>query len=409
MGFQQGLAGLNAAARNLDVIGNNVANTNTVGFKSARAEFADVYATSVYRRRHAAAGIGVSVSDLAQQFTQGDLTTYEQLARHRDQRRRLLPPVQQRRHQLQPQRPVQARQGRLHRQRAGHEADRLCGRRQRRGQCGRAAGTQARYRRTSPRARPPPQESDDAGCARDGADRAVRRRPTAPATPAAPRSASSIRWDASMRWRSTSARSARQRLGSPRHGGRRLARRARSGNAQLQHRRHAERRDLDHPDERRGAGRRRRRRTQTVAFDGRRDAVRLRLLGLRAEAGRLRGRPAGRLLGGRRRHHPVALHQWRDHGARPGSRSPTSPTRKACSRRAATSGPRPPTPASRWSARPAAARWASLQSGALESSNVDLTAELVNMITAQRVYQANAQTIKTNDQCCRRSSTCADR
>ena len=39
-----------------------------------------------------------------------------------------------------------------------------------------------------------------------------------------------------------------------------------------------------------------------------------------------------------------------------------------------------------------------LQSGALEESNVDLTAELVNMITAQRHYQANAQTIKTEDQ-----------
>ena len=38
-----------------------------------------------------------------------------------------------------------------------------------------------------------------------------------------------------------------------------------------------------------------------------------------------------------------------------------------------------------------------LQAGALEESNVDLTAELVNMITAQRVYQANAQTIKTQD------------
>ena len=47
MGFQQGLAGLNAAARNLDVIGNNVANSGTIGFKSARAEFADVYATCV--------------------------------------------------------------------------------------------------------------------------------------------------------------------------------------------------------------------------------------------------------------------------------------------------------------------------------------------------------------------------
>ena len=40
----------------------------------------------------------------------------------------------------------------------------------------------------------------------------------------------------------------------------------------------------------------------------------------------------------------------------------------------------------------------SLLSGALEASNVDLTAELVNMITAQRTYQANAQTIKTQDQ-----------
>jgi flagellar hook protein FlgE len=75
MGFQQGLAGLNAAARNLDVIGNNVANSGTVGFKSARAEFADVYATSVYGTGTASAGIGVSVSDLAQQFTQGDLAT----------------------------------------------------------------------------------------------------------------------------------------------------------------------------------------------------------------------------------------------------------------------------------------------------------------------------------------------
>ncbi|MBI3055413.1 MAG: flagellar hook-basal body complex protein, partial [Betaproteobacteria bacterium] len=39
-----------------------------------------------------------------------------------------------------------------------------------------------------------------------------------------------------------------------------------------------------------------------------------------------------------------------------------------------------------------------LQSAALEDSNVDLTAELVAMITAQRVYQANAQSIKTQDQ-----------
>jgi len=40
----------------------------------------------------------------------------------------------------------------------------------------------------------------------------------------------------------------------------------------------------------------------------------------------------------------------------------------------------------------------SLTPGALEESNVDLTSELVNMMTAQRVYQANSQTIKTQDQ-----------
>lgn len=39
-----------------------------------------------------------------------------------------------------------------------------------------------------------------------------------------------------------------------------------------------------------------------------------------------------------------------------------------------------------------------LTSGALESSNVDLSKELVNMIVAQRNYQSNAQTIKTQDQ-----------
>jgi flagellar hook protein FlgE len=46
---------------------------------------------------------------------------------------------------------------------------------------------------------------------------------------------------------------------------------------------------------------------------------------------------------------------------------------------------------------PNAGSMGSLRSSAVETSNTDLTAELVNMITAQRVYQANAQTIKTED------------
>ena len=47
---------------------------------------------------------------------------------------------------------------------------------------------------------------------------------------------------------------------------------------------------------------------------------------------------------------------------------------------------------------PGEGKFGALRSGALEDSNVDLTGELVNMMTAQRTYQANAQTIKTQDQ-----------
>ena len=47
MGFQYGLSGLNAAARNLDVIGNNIANANSFGTKTARAEFGDMFASAM--------------------------------------------------------------------------------------------------------------------------------------------------------------------------------------------------------------------------------------------------------------------------------------------------------------------------------------------------------------------------
>ncbi|HZH56225.1 MAG TPA: flagellar basal body protein, partial [Burkholderiaceae bacterium] len=46
MGFGQGLSGLRAQAQKLDVIGNNIANAGTVGFKSSTVSFADVYASS---------------------------------------------------------------------------------------------------------------------------------------------------------------------------------------------------------------------------------------------------------------------------------------------------------------------------------------------------------------------------
>ena len=74
MSFQQGLSGLNAAAKNLDAIGNNVANANTVGFKQSQAQFADVYANSLTGAGGSQVGIGVKVAQVSQQFTQGNIT-----------------------------------------------------------------------------------------------------------------------------------------------------------------------------------------------------------------------------------------------------------------------------------------------------------------------------------------------
>ena len=73
MSFQQGLSGLNATSKNLDVIGNNVANANTFGEKSSRAEFTDVYANAMNGVSSSPIGIGVTVSSVTQQFTQGNI------------------------------------------------------------------------------------------------------------------------------------------------------------------------------------------------------------------------------------------------------------------------------------------------------------------------------------------------
>lgn len=75
MSFQQALSGLDAAAASLNVIGNNVANASTVGFKAATANFADVYAASLGISGAAQVGIGVAVSAVEQLFTQGNVTT----------------------------------------------------------------------------------------------------------------------------------------------------------------------------------------------------------------------------------------------------------------------------------------------------------------------------------------------
>jgi len=73
MSFQQGLSGLNTSSKQLDVIGNNVANATTVGFKQSQAQFADMYAASL-SGGGSQVGTGARVASVAQQFTQGNIT-----------------------------------------------------------------------------------------------------------------------------------------------------------------------------------------------------------------------------------------------------------------------------------------------------------------------------------------------
>jgi flagellar hook protein FlgE len=76
MSFQQGLSGLAAAAKNLDIIGNNVANANTVGFKQSQAQFGDVFAASVSGGSgggSAQVGIGTSITAVLPVFGQGNI------------------------------------------------------------------------------------------------------------------------------------------------------------------------------------------------------------------------------------------------------------------------------------------------------------------------------------------------
>ena len=74
MSFQQGLSGLNAAGKNLDAIGNNVSNAATVGYKGSSTVFADVFAGAAYGVANNAIGIGTQLTDVAQNFGQGTLS-----------------------------------------------------------------------------------------------------------------------------------------------------------------------------------------------------------------------------------------------------------------------------------------------------------------------------------------------
>lgn len=73
MTFSTAISGINAANSELGVISNNIANASTTGFKSSRAEFADVYASSLLGAGSNAVGLGVTLSAVTQEFGQGNI------------------------------------------------------------------------------------------------------------------------------------------------------------------------------------------------------------------------------------------------------------------------------------------------------------------------------------------------
>ncbi|PCJ21900.1 MAG: flagellar biosynthesis protein FlgE [Gammaproteobacteria bacterium] len=72
MPFNTAISGLRASSDSLKVAGNNISNASTVGFKASRAEFADVYSSSVLGTGGNAIGSGTRLTNVAQKFTQGN-------------------------------------------------------------------------------------------------------------------------------------------------------------------------------------------------------------------------------------------------------------------------------------------------------------------------------------------------
>lgn len=74
MSFRIALSGLNASSADLDVISNNIANVSTTGFKKSRSEFADIFSSASIGAVSTAIGSGVNVSKVSQQFSQGNIS-----------------------------------------------------------------------------------------------------------------------------------------------------------------------------------------------------------------------------------------------------------------------------------------------------------------------------------------------
>ncbi len=110
MSFNVALTGLNAANQDLSVTANNLANVSTVGFKGSRAEFSDLFAATQTGVSSTAVGNGVAVSEVAQQFSQGDHRDHGQQPGSGDQRQRVLHHQQQRRAGIHPRRRIPGQQ-----------------------------------------------------------------------------------------------------------------------------------------------------------------------------------------------------------------------------------------------------------------------------------------------------------
>ena len=73
MSFRISISGMNAASQDLNITSNNIANVNTTGFKQSRAEFGDLFAVSAYGLSNVATGAGTRLQAVAQQFSQGNI------------------------------------------------------------------------------------------------------------------------------------------------------------------------------------------------------------------------------------------------------------------------------------------------------------------------------------------------
>ncbi|MGV3593000.1 MAG: flagellar hook protein FlgE [Gammaproteobacteria bacterium] len=73
MSFDTAVSGIKASSVSLGIIGNNIANAGTAGFKTSRGEFADVFTSSLLGSSGSTAGKGVAVVGVSQAFTQGNI------------------------------------------------------------------------------------------------------------------------------------------------------------------------------------------------------------------------------------------------------------------------------------------------------------------------------------------------